>query len=187
MTPCGVIPKTGAVVDAIIESAAGIIAGFEANRFRSLMEKEFYDIDETPAGQMLFVCLSTIAHIWNGALTSRLEIKPVKFSKKYDSDLLITHYLVERETRSVKKQLGIVCELPGKKDESKVDGKGDDHRNVQDKIQKLICPIEKIIRNPFETAHEIVRTLVGKEWQTYEFIHNNTLRVTPSEEVKLER
>ena len=82
MIPCGVLPKTSEAVDNLVESAVDIIAGFEAYRFRSQMEKEFYDMDGEPVRQLLYVCLRTISHIWNRTLASRIELILGKTSVK---------------------------------------------------------------------------------------------------------
>ena len=175
MTPCGIVVKTDKAVEDLMENVAEMVAGFQARQFKSSMEKDFYDLDETPASQMLYVCLKAIAHIWNEALVSGIEIKPVKFSKRFNSDFIIVHYRGKMTERVVKRQVGITCGLSVENGTSEEIDIGDDGGTTADEIQNIVYATEKIIKNPLKIAHEIIRMVVGDEWTSYAFIHNNTL------------
>ena len=109
MTPCGVVPAVGQSVNAILEDAAGHIGKFEADRFKTTVDQGFYDLDETPHKQMLYVALLTVSHIWNQMMKSFIEVRPGGTGRDQTADFLVLLHRFKNQVKTVERTAAIYC------------------------------------------------------------------------------
>ncbi len=179
IAPCGVTPKITEPVKKLMAHAAGMIGNFEANRFYIRLDQDFYDIDDTPCKQMLYIALTAMAHTWNALVPSTVEIRTRGKIENTPLDflLLFTKFRGNQkvlETRAVVNCIGDI-DAQKKEQEDKEQGVGD---LISHGVKVLQYHFDEITRDPFAVADHVFRELTGSDWDMYELLKNN-LRIIP--------
>jgi hypothetical protein len=173
MTPCGVVPAVGQSVNDILEYAADHIGKFEADRFKRTVDQGFYDLDETPHKQMLYVALLTVSHIWNLMMKSFVEVRPAGIGRDQPADFLVLLHRFKNQVKTIERTAAIHCpESLEKAPHTKNAQRGS--RCAEDECRHLFFTATDIIQQPFGIAQDIIRIMAPEEWQTYKL-----LNVTP--------
>jgi hypothetical protein len=170
--PCGVAPRVAQTVKDAMEKAAAMIGNFESHRFSSEMEQAFFDLDEGGPEQLLYVCLSVISHIWTRSLNSRIEIRIRDPQAEFQPEFILVFIKLKNGEMAVQNRVAV------KITESAVEENALESRNGEaaGRVFRLCYSNRRIAESPFGVAHDIVKTLVNRDWQAYESIPHNTLQ-----------
>lgn len=167
------VPNVPQNVQNFIEKSAQIIGDFEADLFKSHLEQNFFNLDNSPIEQLLYVSISAIAHVWNQFFVSKIAVHPQKYIGEYRVDFLITY---SKEINGKEKVLnGIIVEC----DSQKFHERSEQERRYEKKRDRFFLNEgykvfhytgKEIIHGPFVVAHDAIKGLAGSDWEAYELV-----------------